>query len=179
MNSNYTTTLISMIVAISSARFMDTSDDCCTVFSKRNFKGPRQEYCLDSEDQSRQDAFNLYLRKKRNNAASIICGKNVDATICPNGYELGPVANQRELRYICDSGSNETEEGFKVGANQKFSSLNLDKRAPPSIILQRHHWVAKGTHYMGLDREDKADILWDKIQENETRQEAVPFDGFF
>ena len=154
-----------MIVAISTARFMDTSDDCCTVFSKRNFKGHRREYCLDS-DQSQQDAFILNLRKKKSDAASIICGKNVDATICPNGYELGPVANQRDLKYICDSGSNETEEGFKVGANQKFTSLNLDKQAPSSIILQRHHWVAKGTHYLGLDREDKADILWDKIQEN-------------
>ena len=32
---------------------------------------------------------------------------------------------------------------------------------------------------MGLDREDKADILWDKIKEDSTTQEAVPFDAFF
>ena len=106
---------------------------------------------------------------------SIKCGKKVDATICPEGgYELGPVAGQRELKYTCDSA-----KGIKVGANQEVCHLDVETQAQPSIILSRHFWVAKGEHYLSLDREDKADILWDKITEDRSIGSLSDLSVFF
>ena len=99
-------------------------DDCCTLYSRANFEGRTQEYCLSS-DQSPQDASDIL----KDVVGSIKCGKKVDATICPQGYELGPVAGQRDLRYICDSKPNSIERSIKVGANQEVCHLDIDTQA--------------------------------------------------
>lgn len=39
--------------------------------------------------------------------------------------------------------------------------------------------MAKGPAYENLDREEKADILWDKITEDYTTQAFVPMEEFF
>lgn len=83
-----------------------------------------QEHCLSSS-QSPEDASDINMRYLRD-VGSIKCGKKVDATICPQGYEKGPVAGQRELKYTCDSGSVSIEKGTKVGANQEFCHLDVD-----------------------------------------------------
>jgi len=36
-----------------------------------------------------------------------------------------------------------------------------------SIIVDHHPWVAKGPHYISMTREEKADIIWDKITESD------------
>ena len=95
-----------MVDAVNSDPLTEASDDCCIVFCESNFKGHAQEYCLGT-DQSFQDAFTLQLRQGIDDRhASIKCGKNVDATICPNGgFEIGQKPNQSDLKYICNSGS--------------------------------------------------------------------------
>ena len=65
------------------------------------------------------DLDNLALRlfhDDHDDHASIRCGKNVDALLCPDGFELTAVPNQRDLRYACYSANYESH-GFKVGAN--------------------------------------------------------------
>ena len=98
-------------------------DDCCTLYSKSNFEGKMQEYCLSS-DQSPEDASDINLRYLKD-VGSIKCGKKVDATICSQGYQRGPVVGQRDLRYTCD-GSNSNEKGMKVGAYQEVCHLDVD-----------------------------------------------------
>ena len=91
--------------------------DCCTVYSKKDYKrGPHNHYCLN--DDELQAAFDIEFHKDRNDHASIKCGKNVDALICPDGFEMKAVPNQTELKYACYSANDEVENGFKVGANQ-------------------------------------------------------------
>ena len=35
------------------------------------------------------------------------------------------------------------------------------------MILKHHPWVAKGEHYLSLLRDEKSDVLWSKIIEND------------
>ena len=91
--------------------------DCCTVYSKKDYRrGPIQTYCLN--DDANQAAYDIEFRRDHNDHASIKCGKNVDALICPDGFEMKAVPNQTELKYACYSANDEVENGFKVGANQ-------------------------------------------------------------
>jgi len=103
------------------------NDICCRLYSKANFEGKLQEHCLGSS-QSPEDASDINMRYLKD-VGSIKCGKLVDATICPQGYELGPVAGQRDLRYTCQSGSDKIEKGTKVGANQEFCHLEVETQA--------------------------------------------------
>lgn len=86
-----------------------------------------QEHCLSS-DQSPEDASDINTRYLKD-VGSIKCGKKVDATICSQGYQRGPVVGQRDLRYTCDSGSNSNDKGMKVGANQEVCHLDVDAKA--------------------------------------------------
>jgi hypothetical protein len=89
-------------------------DDCCTVYSRRGFFGHASQYCLGDQ---RQTANLIDLLRDVTRLGSIKCGKYVDAVICPGDFELGPVTDQRDLKYKCDSGSSANEPGIKVGAN--------------------------------------------------------------
>lgn len=151
--------------------------DCCTVYSKKDYgRGPHNHYCLN--DDELQAAFDIEFHKDRNDHASIKCGKNVDALICPDGFEMKAVPNQTELKYACYSANDEVENGFKVGANQQFSDINVDNRVS-SIVLNKHIWTAKGEDYLSLEREEKQDIIWDKITEDSTIHEHWNFMEFF
>ena len=89
-------------------------EECCTVYSKRDYNGTSVTYCLDHVD---QDAFHIAFLRDRMDSASIKCGKKVDALICPDTFDLGPVPNQRQHRFTCLSDTDEVEHGFKVAAN--------------------------------------------------------------
>ena len=67
------------------------SDTCCTVYSMADFMGRQQEFCFDEANQkNRQNAFRINVDGDLNGKiGSIKCGKKVDATICPQGHELG------------------------------------------------------------------------------------------
>ena len=166
-----------LMASTSMARHLE-NDDCCTVYSKKDYRrGPIQTYCLN--DDANQAAYDIEFRRDHNDDASIKCGKNVDALICPNGFELTAYPNQRDLKYACYSESDEIEHGVQVGANQQFSDIDVENRAS-SIILNKHIWTAKGEDYLSLDREEKFDIIWDKVTEDDTIQEAISFmDNFF
>jgi len=48
-----------------------------------------------------------------------------------------------------------------------------------TIIINNHPWVAKGPDYVSMGRNEKADIIWDKIIENDqTAPAAGPTDYF-
>lgn len=78
-------------------------DLCCTVYSAPAFTGLIEEYCL--QEDGRQDAFEIDIWGDVWSFGSIECGKNVDALICPGGFEQGPVAGQSVLEYKCVSDS--------------------------------------------------------------------------
>lgn len=118
-------------------------------------------------DYQDQAGFDIEFWKDHNDHASIKCGKKVDALICPDTFELGPVPFQSQLRYACKRVTDEFEPGFKVGANQQFSDIDVENEVS-SIILYKHRWDAKGVDYLSLNRDEKADIIWDKIREDET-----------
>jgi hypothetical protein len=66
----------------------------------------------------------------------------------------------------------------KVSALQSVSKLPLENSVS-SIVLQHHPWTAKGPSYLKLSSAEKGAILWDKIREDDTMQEAVPIEEFF
>ena len=39
--------------------------------------------------------------------------------------------------------------------------------------MKKHIWVAKGEHYLSLDREDKSDILMGKLLEDDTKGDPI------
>ena len=86
----------------------------------------------------------------------------MDALVCPNGFDYGPIDGQRELGYKCDSGSIFVEHGTEVGAEQRLGSIPVEASGS-SIILSLHPWVAKGKEYLSLHRLQKELILWNKI----------------
>ena len=45
--------------------------------------------------------------------------------------------------------------------------------------MNRHPWVTKGPDYISLDREEKAEIIWNKVREDDTIGRATPFAEFF
>lgn len=93
----------------------------------------------------------------------IKCGKHVDATICPNGHQYGDVEGMREKGYSCKSDSLFVQEkGIKVSGSQHLSKVDLFSENS-SVILSLHPWNTKGAAYLGLDRDEKSEIIWDKI----------------
>ena len=89
------------------------------------------------------------------------------------GFVESSVDGQQDLMYTCKSNSEEPNEGIYVGANQGNVAW-VD-----AIILNRHPWVTKGPYYLDLDREEKADIIWDKIISDDTIGQATPTEQFF
>ena len=173
MNTNLTKmTFAATLAAMSMAR-RRPDDNCCRVYAGQNFWGTDQDYCLE---EGRQAAFGIDVWR---NNGSVKCGKNVDAQICPGGFEVEQsVDGQRLLGYRCMSRSVRYEHGTKVGAGEDIGYVQVQNE-DSSIILSLHPWVAKGAAYESLDREDKADILWNKITEDSTTQPAVPRSEFF
>ena len=151
-------------------------DNCCTVYAAPGFMSQKETYCLD---EGRQEAYDINIWRDLWNDGSIRCGKNVDAIICDHGHEFGFVEGQRELGYKCKASDKfNYEHGMKIGANQNFGLIPV-QNGESSIILSLHPWVAKGADYLSLDREEKAYILWNKIVEDNTIQEAQdPNEGF-
>jgi len=138
--------------------------------------GHREDYCLET---GKHAAFEIDLMRDIWYNGSVKCGKNVDAQICPGGFEEQEfVDGQRELGYRCISNSVRYEHGSKVGAGEEIGSIQFQNEVS-SVILSLHPWVAKGVVYEGLDREEKADILWNKITEDDTIQPAVDRSEFF
>ena len=66
----------------------------------------------------------------------------------------------------------------KISALQSVSKLPLENSVS-SIILHHHPWTAKGPAYLKLSSAEKGAIIWDKIIENDSMQEAVPIEEFF
>ena len=117
--------------------------------------------------ESRQQAEEIRIFLDIWDDGSIKCGKYVDALVCPNGFDYGPIAGQREHGYKCDSGSIFVEHGTEVGAGQHLGYIPVESRGS-SIILSFHPWVAKGKKYLSLDRGEKDQILWNKIIDDRT-----------
>lgn len=65
------------------------------------------------------------------------------------------------------SDSMDEEQGTEVGAYEEFNYIEVEKHVS-TIILDFHPWVAKGQEYLSLDRHDKLEILWKKIEEDDT-----------
>lgn len=72
----------------------------------------------------------------------------------------------QDKQYVCHSAEPKAaEKGTRVGANQEVNSVAFEQNVS-SIILNHHPWVAKGTEYLNLSREEKADIIWEKVTES-------------
>ena len=69
---------------------------------------------------------------------------------------------QGEERFVCSSPD---EEVVTVGAHERKDSVNFKSS---SVILNYWPWATKGPYYMALDRERKAEVIWDKIREDYT-----------
>jgi hypothetical protein len=173
-----TFTLAALLAATPSMASRNPDDNCCTVWAGQNFISEHETYCLpQGADQGRQMAQEIRIFRDVWADGSIKCGKNVDALVCPNGFELGPIDGQRELGYKCDSGTIFVEHGTEVGAEQQLGYLEVENRGS-SIILSLHPWVAKGKQYLSLDREEKEQILWNKIIADRTTNPTISH-GFF
>ena len=96
----------------------------------------------------------------QNRIRSVECGVQVDATICPSGFVYSSDPSTPE--YVCEG----DVEGQSFGALQRVNDVQFNKQTA-SIIVDHHPWVAKGPHYISLTREEKADIIWDKITESD------------
>ena len=137
-------------------------------------------FCLPiGYDESRQKAEEIRIFLDIWDDGSIKCGKNVDALVCPNGFDYGPINGQRDHGYKCDSGTIFVEHGTEVGADQHLGYIPVKSRNS-SIILSFHPWVAKGKNYLSLDRGEKDQILWNKITADRTANpNPVEAMGFF
>ena len=95
-----TFTLAALLAAtISMARRLP-QDNCCTVWSSPYFMSTKRTYCLED---ARTDAFPIESFNDVWRDGSIKCGKNVDALICPSGFDYGGIDGQREFGYKCES----------------------------------------------------------------------------
>jgi len=95
-----TFTLAAILAAnISMARHLP-QDNCCTVWSSPYFMSTKKTFCLEG---ARTDAFSIEFWRDIWKDGSIKCGKNVNALICPNGFEYGGIDGQREFGYKCES----------------------------------------------------------------------------
>ena len=166
MNNNLTKmmTYAASMAAMSMAR-RQPRDNCCTVYAGQNFMSLKEDYCL--EEGSRQAAHQIDLWRDVWRNGSVKCGKNVDAQICPGGFEEASVDGQRQLGYRCISDSVRYEHGSKISAGENIGNVEVENEVS-SLILSLHPWVAKGAAYESLDREEKAYILWNKITEDNT-----------
>lgn len=155
-------------------------DNCCTVWDGESYWGHNATYCLDlnAGATERQAAFTVALWYDIWDNGSIKCGKNVDATICPHGFEYGGVDGQREFGFKCATDSIHQEHGFWVGAGEHVSQIDITNQQS-SIIVSLHPWEAKGAKYLSLDRDWKEWILWQKIISDPTINEAAPSEEFF
>ena len=127
-------------------------DNCCIVWAGTNFMSHNKSFCLpQGADEGRQVAQEISGFRDVWTDGSIKCGKNVDAEVCMDGFELGPLEGQRELGYKCESGSIFVKRGTEVVAEQQLRTIPVKKRGS-SIILSLHPWVAKGKQYLGLTR---------------------------
>jgi len=78
------------------------------------------------------------------------------------------VDGQRVIKYQCESLSAKVEQGVLFNASEELSLSLLEGGAEgTSVILNDHPWLAKGPEYIALSREDKSDILWEKIMESD------------
>ena len=113
-----TFTLAAYLAATTTMARRHPDDYCCTVYAGQNFKSLSETYCLpQGADEDRQMAQEIRISRDVWADGSIKCGKNVDALVCPDGFEYGPLDGQRELGYKCDSGSIFVEHGTEVGAD--------------------------------------------------------------
>lgn len=91
---------------------------------------------------------------------SIICGPQASVTICPSDTVTGVV--QGVERFVCSSTS---EEATTVGAHEETDFVNFKNS---SIVINYWPWATKGPYYIALDRQRKAEVIWDKIREDPT-----------
>ena len=111
-------TLAALLAATTTMARRHPDDNCCTVYAGQNFMSLSETYCLpQGADEGRQMAQEIRIFRDVWTDGSIKCGKNVDALVCPDGFEYGPLDGQRELGYKCDSGSIFVEHGTEVGAD--------------------------------------------------------------
>ena len=110
-----TFTLAALMAATTSNASRTPAHNCCQVWAGKNFMSFRETYCLE-ESTGRQAAFEIEHVRDVWTDGSIKCGSNVDALVCPNGYEFGPIDGQREFGYKCASETGFVEQGVKAGA---------------------------------------------------------------
>ena len=138
-----TFTLAALLAATTTMARRTPDDNCCIVYAGTNFMSQSATFCLpQGADEYRQMAEEIRMRDVWTDG-SIKCGKNVDALVCPNGFDYGPLEGQRELGYKCDSGTIFVEHGTEVGAEEQLGYIPVERRGS-SIILSLHPWVAKG-----------------------------------
>ena len=110
-----TFTLAALMAATTSNASRTPAHNCCQVWAGKNFMSFSETYCLE-ESTERQAAFEIEHVRDVWTDGSIKCGSNVDALVCPNGYEFGPIDGQREFGYKCASETGFVEQGVKAGA---------------------------------------------------------------
>ena len=74
---------------------------------------------------------------------------------------LGPVEGQDVDKFDCV----DLPGDFIFDASSEYD--NISARSQATLIINRQPWIAKGPHYLSLDRSEKSAILWDKIRESE------------
>ena len=68
------------------------------------------------------------------------------------------------------------ETGTFVSPNSALKKIDHDVK---TIIVEPHPWTVKSASYLSLTREEKADIIWNKIIEDDTLAPPVDREEFF
>ena len=66
---------------------------CCTV---GYFFGMSSQYCLGDNERNSAHEIGSFTK-----VTSLKCGSHVAATVCPGGYDYGPVHGKKEFGYSC------------------------------------------------------------------------------
>ena len=137
---------------------------CCTFYQKPNFEGESENFCIVREANMEQKMFDLRglerINQDWNLNGSIICGPQASVTICPSDSVIGEV--QGVERFVCSSTN---EDATTVGAHERKDFVNFKNS---SIVISYWPWATKGPYYIALDRQRKAEVIWDKIREDPT-----------
>ena len=91
-----TFTLAALLAATTTTASSLPDDNCCTIWADQNFMSLSDTYCLPmGYAEGRQHAEEISIFGDIWANGSIKCGKNVDALVCPNGFDFGPIDGQR------------------------------------------------------------------------------------
>ena len=96
-----------------------------------------------------------------NTIRSARCGTHAAAKLCTGKVVLGPVESQDDPKFDCM----DLPGDFIFDASSEYVFINFQSSA--TLIINDQPWVAKGPHYLSLDRSEKSKILWNKIRANE------------